>query len=984
MTDRHRLAVWSLELDDDGFARACAALGVLTALARGSRSGTAALLKTLAAAGSDEDGIEGATRLLLAARGEDGVVDWQMPSTAALAGFPSAGVLAEAWRVFLGNVPWGTRIAARRRGRGWSGLLPMLRTLQQPAVGAAGVFLADAFAADGRVDWHLPFHIAVLPDDPLAEAFSGFRAHWREPWPYRFVVADRAQPHVEILVLGGPLRLAAGRLLSKGAPCRAALVLVLGGLQDGDDVESMTRIVAGELSAEGVVCVGTPADVNAERAMQALVQLGDELTHNRPLDVALHQTFGPDTVAFLSRDIVRLSHLSNAVARIAGRLKALPAEASLAVSERSLSDLIQVHEYVGALELAQPAEPGGRGLPAGAGSPPAGLMRSVSPKLLARSMGASSRVYRYFHESDEASSLTEVTNEVKALEAVRAAEQPETRYVQHSFWRKEASGLIEERQRLTVGTAVLLRVRIGPPDKRWQSAPEAFPAHELPRQQRRHRIQIVFHEPTQFDAPMVGVLWLPRSGPSSVAEFVFTPRKVSAFEGRISVLHRGRVLQTVLIQTRVMAPGGEAGSGQAIVQQVEARVREHWSDLGARRRFDASFVLNHTNDQRPLLTGISGKRAWATDLSGIQEPLDTINQLLSDVAYSVADYSRGLTEGDNPKLLFKLARVGADLYLALVIDHLQRLRSGEMDVEEATHIQIVSTRDDAVVPFEFIYQYLPPEDENDCKLCPNALEALAVGACPGDCDGQKEPQRHVCPMGFWGLRKVIERHIYNPAIGKLDQAEVIVQAEPAGNRVRLELDQTALVGYSNEVKAAEVGPLIQKLRDRLKGPVQEVKDWDEWKATISDKRPTLLVAFPHNTGDKQDIALEIGGKLLKTMRLSREPGYVHVDGPYPLVLLLGCDVASTGQPYSRHVRYFRQAGAAAIVSTIATVFGPHAVKVGEKLLEGLLALRGQAADPAGDGPCLGEALREVKRKALLDSMPMALCVVAFGDADWRL
>lgn len=103
MTDRHRLAVWSLELDDDGFARACAALGVLTALARGSRSGTAALLKTFAAAGSDEDGIEGATRLLLAARGEDGVVDWQMPSTAALAGFPSAGVLAEAWRVFLGD-----------------------------------------------------------------------------------------------------------------------------------------------------------------------------------------------------------------------------------------------------------------------------------------------------------------------------------------------------------------------------------------------------------------------------------------------------------------------------------------------------------------------------------------------------------------------------------------------------------------------------------------------------------------------------------------------------------------------------------------------------------------------------------------------------------------------------------------------------------------------------------------------------------------
>ena len=35
-------------------------------------------------------------------------------------------------------------------------------------------------------------------------------------------------------------------------------------------------------------------------------------------------------------------------------------------------------------------------------------------------------------------------------------------------------------------------------------------------------------------------------------------------------------------------------------------------------------------------------------------------------------------------------------------------------------------------------------------------------------------------------------------------------------------------------------------------------------------------------------------------------------------------------------------------------------------------------------PCLGEALRDAKRQALLDSLPMALCVVAFGDADWRL
>lgn len=477
---------------------------------------------------------------------------------------------------------------------------------------------------------------------------------------------------------------------------------------------------------------------------------------------------------------------------------------------------------------------------------------------------------------------------------------------------------------------------------------------------------------------------MPGSGPSSVAEFVFTPRESAAFQARITVLHRGRVLQTVLIHTRVVPQGVRAGAGESITQQIEARVREHWSDLGARRRFDASFVLNQTHAERPLLTGISGKRAWVTDLGGIREPVETINQLLSEVAYSVADYSGGLTRGDNLKLFYKLARVGSDLYSVLVADHLQQLHSGGMDVEEATHIQIISTRADEVVPFEFIYQYLPPDDEDDVHFCPNALEALKAGACPGHCDGQQEPGRHVCPMGFWGLRKVIERHIYSPAIGKPDSAELIVQAEPAGNRARLQLDQAALVGYSNEVKHDEVNPVIAILAAHLNGRVQEVKDWDEWKASVTESHPTLLVAFPHNTGDRQDIALEIGGKAFKTLRLPRE--YVHVDGPYPLVMLLGCDVASTAQQYASHIRYFRQAGAAAVISTIATVFGPHAVKVGEKLIESLLSISEQADDASGANTeiCLGEALRAAKRQALLDSLPMALCVVAFGDADWQL
>ncbi|NCA69491.1 MAG: hypothetical protein EOM91_05165 [Sphingobacteriia bacterium] len=983
MTDRHRLAAWSLELDDARFAQTFAALGVIQGAAR-RRPATAKRVEALVEVESEHRWIELASDLITTMRDDDSVVEWQMPSLKALASVPSAVALAEAWQRSLDASPWGTRIAVRGQRRGWSRLVPMLRTLQQPSVGAGSVFVVDVFAADGRIDWQLPFHFSVLPGDPLAEAFSGFQANWREPWPYRFTVADRMQPRVEILVCLGGLRQVTARLLTKGSPSRAAVALLLDDMKtDSQEVEDLTRLLARELSAEGVVCVRPTNGTSLDWAMQALVRLGDELTHNRPLDMALHQVFGQEVIAILSRDLLRLSHLSHAATRLSGDLRTLSPDAWLAVSERSLHQLIGTPDVVDRLEMVSPqALDGGWGSEAATGRDEP--LRRVPTKLLARGIANTSESYRYFRESDEASSLTEVMNELKGLESARAAEQPETRYIQHSFWRKTAGQLVEERRRMTVGVAVLLRVRIGPPEAHWQAAPEPFPAHELPPTRRRHRLQIVFHEPNQLDEPMVSELMLPRVGPSSVAELVFTPRKRAPFEGRITLLHRGRVLQTVLLFAQVALPDEPLRGDEAITQQIEARVREHWSDLGTRRRFDASFVLNHNSDNRPLLTGVSGKRAWVTDLSGIEETVGTINQLLTDVARSVPDYSEGLTKGDNLRLFYTLARLGADLYSALVMDQLQPLREGGMDVEEATHLQIISTRADAVVPFELIYQYEPPDDECSVKLCPNALEALASGACPSDCDGQRAPRRHVCPMGFWSLRKVIERHLYNPAIAKPSEAEVIVQAEPAGNRVRLQLDQAALVGYSIELTQEEVSPIIRILQGHLDGPVREVKDWDEWKAAVSGSHPTLLVAFPHNTGDKQDIALEIGGKPFKTLRLPRE--YVHLEGPYPLVMLLGCDVASTAQQYASHIRYFRQAGAAAIVSTIATVFGPHAVKVGEALLAGLLASRARdRARPDLDRqPCLGEVLREVKRKALLESLPMALCIVAFGDADWRL
>ena len=232
-------------------------------------------------------------------------------------------------------------------------------------------------------------------------------------------------------------------------------------------------------------------------------------------------------------------------------------------------------------------------------------------------------------------------------------------------------------------------------------------------------------------------------------------------------------------------------------------------------------------------------------------------------------------------------------------------------------------------------------------------------------------------MGFWGLKKVIERHLFDPLAMPVDGAEVVVQVEPIDGRDRLDLRAGSLVAHSQEVQATEVASLVQELGTQLGGQVTLVKDWADWMNTVKTRHPALLVAFPHNEGKARNVLLEIGGNKLYTLGLS--PDYVHTgQSPPPVVLLLGCDVAGTAQEFSNHIRYFRQAGAAVVVSTIATVFGAHAVRVGEAIVAGLA----QAGEPGKLR--LGEIIRDAKRAALLDSVPMALCVVAFGDADWRL
>ena len=92
---------------------------------------------------------------------------------------------------------------------------------------------------------------------------------------------------------------------------------------------------------------------------------------------------------------------------------------------------------------------------------------------------------------------------------------------------------------------------------------------------------------------------LPVQGASDEADFVFTPRLAAPFQGRITVLFHGRVLQTSLVLASVTEAGTPENQALRIDRRIEARVRNSWSDLDSRRTFDMAIVLNHIRRPAP-------------------------------------------------------------------------------------------------------------------------------------------------------------------------------------------------------------------------------------------------------------------------------------------------------------------------------------------------------------------------------------------------
>jgi hypothetical protein len=859
--------------------------------------------------------------------------------------YPDARSLAETWRKRASQIaqtrpdePPEVRLVVRgawrllafvetpRHARSTLGLGWLSRTLSSAtAVGAVRFDIAPPNPLDS---WDWPLDVAPWePSDAPALVDAFRKTYWR-----RFVRVHEpgeASGQIDLLLVSGGVPDALARAVSHGAPARVHTVLLDTAWQPGgyDDL-ALLDALRGRLGAATIVLCPAKSQGTVKFADELLLRL----SHDSALDAAL---FAGTRWAGWSAPF------------LAGRDGAFAAASISTHLQPRLEHLARAAPPL-AFTRAKP--------PAAAIPPPPAPLPAV-----AREVAAALPGFAFGHESEEATELAELT---KAIDAT-LREAPEQRFLQARLFDIDGEGEKPVQGFLRTDADHRLDVRVGAQSADWLAAPEAFPAPAAPAS---ILLTVVFTEPSFAPEPQIGRIVLPTVGDSTPAAFHFrTHGEAKQFDGRVTVLHRNRVLQTVRIRAGV-------GSGDAAKIELESVIRSAIADVDWRPEFSAALVLNDNATAGHAATILTDDHVSYFRIEGLKTFVDAIRKELERVTDDPAKFVK-LRSSDTEDLIGNLARQGRLLLQGLL--EMPQVSAG-FDGEGA--LQIVSLEPEGNLPIEFCYDR--PAPDLGAKLCPGAEHALEEGQCDASCASSRTT---VCPLGFWGMRRVIERHAYDRALaGALGANNYAVVAEARGTKRRLNVLGAVLCAASANARIGDedtITPAFKAIADRAGArtcPVTEVTKWTDWSKGAKNA-PGVLLLVSHVEKQGGVSALEIGEAdfLAQTTISDNGPDYVGLGAP--LVFLLGCRTATAVAPFNSVVTNFRRAGAPAIFAALADVRGRHMGPIADRLVQYVTdaALVHQPAT-------LGELMMHARRELLRTGYPIVLSLTAFGDADWRL
>ena len=950
---------WGAELDDGEYACVVAALGVLSAKARPAQQ------RVLSMRLRDGD----LSSTLSWAAGNGNLVAWSHPNRRAsfwADNLPSAQSLAEAWSQFR-----STRYPGLRLTLAASTLTRPLTDVDETDVPALLDLLTHP---DARIDavsvswpsrrhsgWNWPIRVGLLNDPTsiaVSERINSLYPANRLAKTFPF---SRRESHSDIAVLVGSPTEHTEHLNASPYGERTGMVLFFPDFPTTNpgDLDIREKIARSMRASGFCVIRGLVSDPG-----DFVNQVVFHLSHDLPIDAALcyvtKQHGLPPPLLLADPSYCRRAQLSTVATKMAHSLERagdVPVTITPGLSRR-----------IGIAE---------------------------GSVMKARSAGSAMKDeisnFGYAGESHEASDLAEAKSSLD--EAIREvnARKGDPRYIQAQLERALEEATVSVRA-IQSRIKHRIKVRVGPFEDNWINPTnrEPFPDELLPADEDEHRLRIVISEPHHIPRPLVEEVSIRSTGPSGVATFEFTPSlENSVFHARVAIAHRNRILQTAILSTRVLLePGEQETNTDRFAVDIEAIVRPALNDLSTRSRFDLALAFNHTVEGQPTVLGLAGKQAMLKVMS--QDVIDSIlaiGHALSDVGNAKTEYEKGLNSTKGVELLQFLATEGRSLYDYLILD--QAIPSlGKSHLQnDATHIQIVSLTPDAYFPAEFIYEFGVPGEH--ATVCPTALKALTSNDYSYICaesDHAESNNKHVCPFGFWGLRRVVERHAFKPIDTTSAAADFVLKTEPGTSRNILEITKTALFAASDNVDKEKAGAsldLFNKISTLFTNNTSLVKKWEEWTDTVSTHEPGLLIALPHVETKfehtKPYFHLEIGGQLLKANYIDFRYVKKNQDtSPPPIVILLGCDTAVPQTEMDSIVSRFRRAGAAIVVGTVASVLGSHASSVAREIVAQLASIESRKQVPFGD------LLLASRRRAIGQGVLMAMCIGGFGDADWLI
>lgn len=510
-------------------------------------------------------------------------------------------------------------------------------------------------------------------------------------------------------------------------------------------------------------------------------------------------------------------------------------------------------------------------------------------------------------------------------------------------------------------------IRIGYPSQEWASVsrPVAFEDQ----QKAPRTLDVFFWEEKLSPKPQKQTIELPVKGDSSIACFGFTPgADTDALEARITLVYQGRVLQTGSLN----ATFGELDEGCGLRFRLDGALEPNVDSVADRGAFDMALVFNHsTSGQRRAFNFSEGDSA-VIDIreDDVDKLTSKLNAILSRIADDPEVYS-DIGSEDSRKLFRDLAQRGATLRKEVI-------GTPPAKPDTTRRLQIVSTRG-SYLPAEFMYDLEPPDD--DAELCSGFAAALGSGTCCGACESN--PDKNICPLGFWALSTVIERHARTRDPDSLSDGAFRFLVRNAQQREPLPVLEGALLGASN--RADSKNPTaVTGLHDMLsthypgQGLPPVIRDWNDWSAAIKSARRDLLVLLPHHYIKEGFEILEIGKDAGLKADIIKTKHVIFDNKSAPIVLLIGCVTAFGRISFDSFIRRFHEAGASVVVGTVSTILGRHAGPATEILIREIIE-----AARTGDGT-IGIAMLKARRNLVGLGFPMSMGLSGYGGADWKL